>query len=115
LHEKYGQKGFLVVAVNGYDESREVIKKFVDEKKLKHLILRSTDLDGDGDEDEKDSIGSAVAYGLGVQGFPTSYWIDARGNIIGREVGFDPSLVPGMERRIEKLLAARAAAAGVKE
>ena len=111
MQEKYGNKGFTVIAVNGYDETKEVIQKFVNEKKLKQPILRSTDTDGDGDEDENDSLGSNVAINLfGVQGFPTNFWIDAKGNIIGREVGFDPAMVPAIEKRIEKLLATGAKA-----
>jgi hypothetical protein len=91
-----------VIAVNGYDETREVILKFVNEKKLKQPILKSTDLDGDG---VVEATGSGIAYDLfAVQGFPSSFWIDAKGNLIGREVGFDPSSVPAMEKRIEKLL-----------
>jgi hypothetical protein len=75
----------------------------VNEKKLKQPILRSTDTDGDGKED---AHGSDVAVELfGVDGFPTNFWIDAKGNVVGREVGFDPSMVPAMEKRIEKLLA----------
>ncbi len=39
-----------------------------------------------------------------VRGYPTSYWIDDQGTVIHKEVGFTPSHVPAMEKRIEELL-----------
>ncbi len=41
----------------------------------------------------------------GVTSAPTAFWIDHEGKVLRREMGFDPSHVPEMERRIEELLA----------
>lgn len=93
LHEKYAASGFTVWAVNGYDEPRDEVQKFVDEKKLKHPIV----LKG----------GDTASDVYGVEGFPTSYWVNHEGRIVGKEVGFSPEMVPAMEKRIAKYLAVR--------
>lgn len=100
--------------MNGWDEDAETIRKFVDKAKLRHTVLRSADLDGDGKEDV---LGSEVAErSYAALGYPTTYWIDHTGKVVGRQSSFDPSHFPVMERRVKKLLAARAAASGaVKE
>jgi thiol-disulfide isomerase/thioredoxin len=86
LQKKYRDRGFTVVAVNGYEESQAMVKKFAVENQLTHPILIN---------------GSQTArelYGVGV--YPTSFWIDAQGMIVGAQTGFEP----GMEEQIEKQL-----------
>ncbi len=81
------------MAVNGFDEPREEVEEFAKKSSLRHPILL---------------MGGQTALDLyDVEGFPTSFWIDPEGRIIGKEVGFDPALAAAMEKRIEKLLAAR--------
>ncbi len=46
----------------------------------------------------------------GVTSAPTGFWIDHEGTVLRREIGFDPSHIPAMESRIERLIAKRAAA-----
>ena len=41
----------------------------------------------------------------GVTSSPTSFWIDHKGIIRGRSVGFNVAHVPKMEQKIEKMLA----------
>ena len=91
FQEKYGSKGFTVIAVNGYDEEKDVVQKFVDKEKLKQPILLK---------------GSTIAMDVyGVTGFPASFWIDREGKVVYWEKGFSPQEAPAMERRIERLLA----------
>jgi len=93
FQDKFASKGFTVMAVNGYDESKEEVQEFVNDKKLKHPILLK---------------GGETALKLyGVEGYPTSFWINHEGRIVGKEVGFSPEMEPAIEKRIEKLLAAR--------
>ena len=67
--------------------------QFIADNKLTHPVLL---------------LGGKVALDVyGVEGFPTAFWIDHRGRIVGREVGFEASHVPAMEKRIERLLAER--------
>jgi len=40
----------------------------------------------------------------GVVSSPTSFWIDHKGIIRGRSVGFNVAHVPQMEKKIEKML-----------
>ena len=40
----------------------------------------------------------------GVVSSPTSFWIDHKGIIRGRSVGFNAAHVPKMEQKIEKML-----------
>ena len=40
----------------------------------------------------------------GVVSSPTSFWIDHKGIIRGRSVGFNVAHVPEMEQKVEKML-----------
>ena len=41
----------------------------------------------------------------GVTSAPTGFWIDHNGVVLRRDLGFDPSHFPQMEKRIQRLLA----------
>lgn len=74
MYEKYKDQGFQVLAVNGWDEPREKVEVFVNEKKLTHPVALK---------------GSVVAQGkYKVFGYPTSFWLDREGNIVHRDVGW---------------------------
>jgi len=89
--EKYGKQGFEIIGVNGWNESHKTVENYVQKQGLKHKILL---------------MGGAVARNqYGVRGYPTSFWVDHRGVVIDRKVGFRPSQVKDMERTIESLLA----------
>lgn len=97
FQEAYASKGFTVIAVNAWDEEKEVVQKFAEKEKLKQTILLK---------------GSEVAADVyGVTGYPTSYWIDREGKVVYWEKGFVPEAAPALEKRIERLLA-NAKAAG---
>jgi len=86
-----------VIAVNDWDEPKETVAKFVADNKLSYKVLL---------------MGGEMSPKLyGVTSAPTAFWIDHAGTVLRREVGFDPSHVPAMERRIEELLVQRAASA----
>ena len=76
--------------MNGYDESRQVVEKFVKEKKLKQKVL----LKGGG-------IARSLYF---VRGFPTSLLVDREGKIVDQEVGFGPGSAPGRESKLKALL-----------
>jgi len=79
-----------VVAVNGYDESKEVVEKFVRDKKLKQKVLLM------GRETARKKFG--------VNGYPTNFFLDPSGKVVDREEGFAPDMAKPMEAKIEKLL-----------
>lgn len=92
LYDELKDKGFTVLAVNGYDESSEKVKKFVAEKKLSYPIAM---------------MGGKVAKSTyGVSGFPTAYFLDRDGVIRDRVTGFAAGAEKHLKIVIEKLLAA---------
>jgi len=93
MQQKYGAKGFTVVAIN-------VDKKRADADKFLALLPANFPVV----YDEAGATPSAYA----VQGMPSSYLIDARGNVSYVERGFvDESRGP-LEERVKALLAAAA-------
>ncbi len=90
LYEKYKTKGFTVLAVNGYDESRETVERCVERRKLTHPIL----LMG----------GKVASKQYLVNGYPTSYWIDREGRLLERSVGFGPGSEKKLEAKLVELL-----------
>lgn len=80
----------MVLAVNGYDEPKETIERFVEAKSLKQKIL----LQG----------GRVAREQYAVRGFPTTFFVDRKGKVVDREVGFAPSFAEAKEAKIEKLL-----------
>jgi hypothetical protein len=93
MQEKYGKLGFKVIAVNGMDDPREKVKKFVEKEKLKHTILLM------GGKIADDIYGAVV--------YPSNYWIDHTGKVLRREEGFSPFQAREMEKRLERLLVRR--------
>jgi peroxiredoxin len=97
LQEEFGKEGFTVMAVNGWNESANVVRRFVEENRLKQPILL---------------MGSSVAQKqYSVPGYPASFWIDHEGTIVHREVGFRATHFPEMRERLTKMLAAAKQAA----
>ena len=72
FHQKYG-KDFAILAVNAYDEDREVVKKFADRTQLTHPIVLK---------------GREVSRRYSVGSFPTTFWIGKDGKIDDYDVGF---------------------------
>jgi len=89
MQQKYKDLGFKIIAVS-LDTKREVIDDFI--KKMNPHFTIAHDPSGD----------SASAYK--VQGMPSSYIIDRKGNIYKRHIGFNDSDKPRLESEIKKLL-----------
>lgn len=62
-----------MLGVNAWDEPEDVIRRFVNEKELKHRML----LDG-----------GEVAERYGIVGLPAILWIDGDGVIVDGALGF---------------------------
>lgn len=83
-----------MIAVDAYeDETREQVARFAEKLKLTHPILVG------GYQASED-------YGVN-QELPMAFWIDHRGRVVAREMGFSPAMAKEEERRINELLAAR--------
>lgn len=73
LHEKYKDDGFIVLGVSIDRAEPDVIKKFVDEKKVTYPILHDR---------TRQVVGE-----YSVRGTPTTYLLDVEGKVIGKVIG----------------------------
>jgi len=92
LHEKYGPRGFKLIAISMDDEGAEVVRPFVQEMEIPYTNL----------------IGNAeVEAGFGpIVGYPMAFLIDRDGKIVKTFVGAKPRRV--LEDKIQELLGAGA-------
>ena len=80
----------MVLAVNGYNEPRATIEKYVKQNNLQQKVLL---------------MGRDVAREKYiVTGFPTDYFIDRTGKIIDRQVGFAADFAEKREEELRKLI-----------
>lgn len=80
-----------MLAVNGYDETRERVQAFVDERKLTHPIAL---------------MGGKIGRELyNVHGYPTSFWIDRQGRVLGHDIGYGAGKEVELRKHIRELLA----------
>ena len=87
LHRKYKEKGLVVIGMNTESDHAKV-RDYVKDKISYPVLL-------DAGEKSKE---------YGVQGIPTKIYIDAKGKIRYRELGFRPGKENETEDKIEKLL-----------
>jgi thiol-disulfide isomerase/thioredoxin len=94
LHEKYGPRGFRLIAISMDDQGAEVVRPFVED-----LEIPYTNLIGNPE----------IEAGLGpIVGYPMAFLIDRDGKLVKTFVGAKPRRV--LEEKIEELLGARAGA-----
>lgn len=75
LQKRYEKEGLTVLAVNADRDSLKRLKAFAEEEKLTHSILVE---------------GAGVAFkDYSCRAFPTQYWIDRSGKLVGREYGYE--------------------------
>lgn len=95
LHKKYGEKGFVILAVN-VDETSEAMKDFLKEHKASFTIVHDA---------TKKLVGTA-----NISSMPTSFMLDKEGKIAAIHKGFHgKDTVKQYEAEIEKLLSAEVA------
>lgn len=75
LAEKHQAAGLTVLAVNAWDEERDIVNKFVRDNNLKQRVVM------DGKQVFKE------AYGL--KSVPTVFWIDRSGKIVRTHLDYD--------------------------
>jgi thiol-disulfide isomerase/thioredoxin len=91
MQQKYGARGFTVVGIN-VDKKRADAERFLQQTPAAFTIVF-------------DAAGATPAA-YAVKGMPSSYLIDAQGNVAAAEVGFFDDRKAGLEERIRALLAA---------
>ena len=92
MQKKYGPSGFTVVAVN-VDKKRPDAERFLQATPAQFTVVY-------------DPAGTAPAA-WDVKAMPTSYIIDAKGNVAMVESGFKDENVPELENRIKALVGAK--------
>ena len=90
MQEKYGKQGFQVIAVNGWDEERDVVARYIAKEGFKQKVL----LMG----------GTVAAEKYGVTNYPTNFYLDKNGVVVDFEMGFHPEMADKMEKNIAALL-----------
>ncbi len=92
LQQRFGGRGLAIVAVN-VDKRRPDAERFLQQYPAGFPVVF-------------DPAGT-VPTAYGVPGMPTSYLIDAKGNVVAIEQGFFDERRAALEARIEALLAKR--------
>lgn len=91
MHRKYGTEGLEIIAVN-LDKERALADGFLAEVPAEFAL-------------RFDPAGS-LAKEFKVQGMPSSYLLDADGNVLATHIGFKTADAPEYERAIQQALAA---------
>ena len=92
LYDRYRDKGLVVLGVDGYDESKEVVERFVRAKRLTHHIALQ---------------GEKVAADYTVHSYPVTYLIDHTGVLVDYHLDFEPGDEKVLAKAIDRLLAER--------
>ena len=87
LYKKYQEKGLVIFGIN-QEENLSDIKEYAEDN-IEYLILTN---DNNQFEDYE------------IQGIPCTYYIDKRGKIIKREIGFAQGIEVAMEQLIVELI-----------
>jgi thiol-disulfide isomerase/thioredoxin len=91
IHEKFKDKGLVVIGVNLDNPSkREAVSKFIKEHGITYTVV--------GDN-------GTVANEYGVSGIPRFFFIDKHGRIAKTVVGYDPNMEETFTKEVTKLLA----------
>jgi thiol-disulfide isomerase/thioredoxin len=90
LHDQYKKQGLAVVAVNGYDETKDVVAKYVRTTGLTHPIA----LMGGKIAKEKYTVAS----------YPVTFLVNKAGEIVDYHLGFEPGDEKGLTATISRLL-----------
>jgi peroxiredoxin len=91
LAKQFGEQDLFVVAVNGYDEPRDTVAKFVKEKGLTHSIAM---------------MGSKVAKEkYTVASYPVTFLVDRQGTVVDYHLGWDSGDEKILSDSISRVLA----------
>jgi thiol-disulfide isomerase/thioredoxin len=88
LQKKYGEKGLVILGVSLDEGGPEVVKPFIKEFGINYPIVM-------GDEKIVSAFG-------GIEGIPTTFIINRKGEIVAKHVGFRPT--EAFEKEITPLL-----------
>lgn len=89
LHEKYADKGVVIVGLDPFDKDAGDLKKFLEKRGVTYTVVTS----------EKELVKQ-----YHVSAFPTIYLIDRNGRIIAARIGYGPGTEAELEALIKKHL-----------
>ena len=92
LYRRHRDRGFVVVAINCFGESPEMVKRYIKETGLAVPVFRDI-----GKLSEK----------YHFAGVPACYWIDRHGNIVDYDFGFEPGTKQHMKAKVKAILDSR--------
>ena len=87
LSKKHASKGLVILAVNAWNEPQGKVQEFVKAQGINYTVALQ---------------GGDVAAAWGVNGIPTSFCIDAQGQIVSEGVGAESE--SELERRLKAIL-----------
>lgn len=90
LEQEFGKKGLVVIGIDGFGDSKENVKTFVDATDAGYRIL----LNGN-------KVASDQYF---VTAYPTTFLIDRKGVVVKRTIGFDPDDFAELKNELIRLL-----------
>jgi len=88
LQDKYGNKGFSVVALSVDESGSSVVRKLVEKRSINYPVLMA-------------DRSTARDFG-GVVGIPTSFLVNSQGTVVKKYPGYVPSVV--LENDIKRVM-----------
>jgi len=92
IADEYKKDGLVVLAVNAWDEDKEILKQYVEQNKLNQRVLLN------GGE-------TCDRYGIVSRSVPTVFWVDRSGFIVDVDPGSGD--VKSLENTTRKLVAGK--------
>ena len=89
LYRKYRYRGFIVVAINYFDDTQEQVEDYIDETDLDVPVLLE---------------GKELSRQCEVEVGPVSIWINRDGKIVEHAFGFSPDATGSLEKKVLDLL-----------
>ncbi len=90
MQDKYASRGFTILAVNAWNEPKEMVDEFAKKNKLSYPILL------DGKQVFRDHYGGKA--------IPHSFLLNKKGEIVWSQIGWGDELTDVLEKKIEELL-----------
>ena len=90
LHEKYKDKGFVMIGIDPYDDPvKGKMADFLAKRDVTYTVLFSD---------------RELPKEYHVSGYPTLYFIDRNGNIVHTQIGFSTTLEEELEKKLVEML-----------
>ena len=90
LHEKYKDRGFVMIGIDPYDDPQKVdMAEFLSKRGINYTVLFSD---------------FHLPQDYGVYGYPTLFFVNRRGKIVSVQVGYGQATEEELEKQLRKML-----------